>query len=77
MVFNPDNPNEHDLNKEEEKMEDNKEFVPKQPDYKGDGVAVWIGQDKNGKTLLNIKLLNSINVKAFKNEPKPETKPEL
>ena len=40
------------------------------PDYKGDGVAVWINKDKNGKQYLGIKLLNSISVNAFKYEPK-------
>ena len=44
----------------------------KQPDYKGDGVAVWINKDKNGKTYLSIKLLGSIIVAAFKNEPKEQ-----
>jgi len=41
------------------------------PDYKGDGVAVWIKQDKNGKDYLSICVCNSINVAAFKYEPKP------
>jgi|TARA_Y100000310_G_scaffold215760_1_gene216730 hypothetical protein len=44
----------------------------KKPDYKGDGVAVWINQTKENKPYLNIKLLDSIIVKAFKNEPKEE-----
>jgi hypothetical protein len=43
--------------------------VGKQPDYKGDGVAVWINEDKNGKKYLGIKVLGSISVNAFKNEP--------
>lgn len=50
------------------------EFVGKRPDYKGDGVAVWVKQDKNNKTYLSIKLLGSVNLAAFKNEPKPEVK---
>jgi len=40
------------------------------PDYKGDGVAVWIKQDKNGKNYLSICVAGSINVCAFKYEPK-------
>jgi len=44
----------------------------KQPDYRGDGVAVWINQDKNGKDYLSIRVLGSIDVKAFKNEPREE-----
>ena len=42
----------------------------REPDYKGDGVAVWINKDKNGKNYFAIVLLNSIRVNAFKNEPK-------
>lgn len=48
------------------------DFKPEAPKYKGDGVAVWVGTDKNGKPVLTIKILNSITLKAFKNEPKPE-----
>ena len=48
----------------------------KQPDYKSDGVAVWINLDKNGNKYLSIWLLDgSIRVNAFKNEPKPKEKP--
>lgn len=52
-------------------MEEQKE-KGKQPNYRGDGVAVWINKDKNGKDYLSIKLLGSIIVKAFKNDPKPK-----
>lgn len=48
----------------------------RRPDYKGDGVAVWINE-KDGKTYLSIKLLNSISVAAWKNEPKEQPKPSL
>lgn len=48
------------------------DFKPEQPKYKGDGVAVWIGEDKNGQPYLIIKVLGSITLKAFKNEPKKE-----
>lgn len=44
----------------------------KTPDYKGDGVAVWIKQDKNGKDYLSICVAGSINVVAFKYEPKKD-----
>ena len=43
----------------------------RQPDYKGDGVAVWKKNDKNGKLYLSIKVLGCY-LNAFKNEPKPE-----
>ena len=42
------------------------------PDYKGDGVAVWIKKDKNGNQYLSICICNSINVAAFKYVPKPK-----
>ena len=47
-------------------------FEARQPDFRGDGVAVWIGETKEGKKMLTIKVLNSINLKAFKNEPKQQ-----
>ena len=40
------------------------------PDYKGDGVAVWIKKDKNGKSYLSICVAGSINVCAFPYVPK-------
>ena len=47
------------------------------PDFKGDGVAVWVNTDKNGKQYLSIKLLGELKVIAFKNEPKPKTEAVL
>ena len=44
---------------------------PRQPDFKGDGIAVWINRDKNNNQYLSVKLLGSINLAAFKNKPKP------
>lgn len=75
MTFNPDNPREHlEVIKGGQKMGD---FTPEQPRYKGDGVAVWVGQDKNGRTMLSIKILNNPVIHAFKNEPKPQQQSEL
>lgn len=45
---------------------------PRKPDFKGDGVGVWINIDKNGEKYLSITVLNSVNLKAFKNKPKPK-----
>ncbi len=36
------------------------------PDFKGDGISVWINQDKNGYKYLSVQLLGSLRVKAFK-----------
>lgn len=38
----------------------------KLPDYKGDGVAVWVGDTKTGEKYLYIKILGSIVLRAFK-----------
>jgi hypothetical protein len=43
----------------------------KAPDYKGNGVAIWKNQTKDGNLYLTVKILDSITVNAFKNEPKP------
>ena len=48
------------------------EKTGKLPAYTGDGVAVWINVDKNGKKYLSIKLVGHTPVNAFKNEPKPK-----
>ena len=44
------------------------------PDFKGDGVAVWINTDRNGAQYLSIQLLgkNGFKVVAFKNTPKED-----
>jgi len=51
-------------------METKNKISGKKPDFKGDGVAVWINQDKNGKSYLSIKVLNLIKLNAFANEPR-------
>lgn len=48
----------------------------KQPDFKGDGVAVWVNE-KDGKVFLSIKLVGHDYVLAFKNEPKPAIKKDV
>lgn len=50
-----------------------KEFEKKQPDYKGDGVAIWKNKDKNGNMYLSVKILGGKSVPCFKNEPKVKT----
>ena len=39
----------------------------KKPDFKGDGVAVWVNTDKNGNKYLSIKLVGHEKILAFKN----------
>ena len=40
------------------------------PDYKGDGVSVWVNIDKNGKEYLAIQVLKNKPIHAFKYEAK-------
>lgn len=47
------------------------------PQYTGDGVAVWINTDKNGKQYLSIKLAGHNTVNAFKYVPKETQEPVL
>ena len=49
------------------------------PKYKGDGVAVWENEDKNGNTYLTINLLGrfGIKVNAFLNIPKDDKQEQL
>jgi hypothetical protein len=42
------------------------------PDYRGDGVAVWVSKTKEGKPYLSIKLLGSISTVAWLNEDLPK-----
>lgn len=53
-------------------MDEKEKFVPKAPDYKGDGVAIWKDTDKNGQIYLKVKVLNMKPVNCFKYEPKPK-----
>lgn len=43
----------------------------RKPDYKGDGIAIWVNE-KDGNKYLSVRLLGSITLRAFKNEPKKE-----
>ena len=61
------------LNKLEDRMESNKEFIPKAPDYSGEGLSIWKGTDKNGKTFLKCKKPEwNKSICCFKVEPKPK-----
>ena len=35
------------------------------PDFKGDGVAVWVNKTAEGKKYLNIKLVGHMTISAF------------
>lgn len=55
--------------------EDNIIRKPRYPHFKGDGVAVWVNRDKNNKQYLSIRILNKLDVVAFRNAPR-DRKPE-
>jgi len=38
------------------------------PDFKGDGVVVWVNKDKNGKDYLSIRLVGHSPILAFVND---------
>lgn len=57
--------------------EDKKEFVPKIPDYRGDGIAIWKAEDKNKNTYLKVKVLGGPIVNCFKFVPKEKPKEEI
>ena len=54
-------------------MEENK--PGRTPDYKGEGIAIWVNQDKNGNPYLSVKILGAITVNCFKNIPRPKPTP--
>jgi len=54
-------------------MEDRKEIRP--PEFKGEGVAVWVNYDKNRRQYLSVKILGNIVLNAWKNVPKPKELP--
>ena len=47
-------------------------FEPTQPDYSGDGIAIWNATDKNGKSFLKVKVLRGTSINCFQVERKAE-----
>ena len=51
-----------------------KEFTPKAPDYKGDGISIWkaiVSQgDNKGNVFLKVKVLGGKSINCFKFEDK-------
>ena len=45
-------------------------FTPTQPNYSGDGIAIWNAVDKNGKSFLKVQVLGGKTINCFKVEPK-------
>ena len=40
-------------------------FNPTNPDYSGDGIAIWKAEDKNGKSYLKVKVLKGAPINCF------------
>lgn len=47
------------------------------PQYKGDGIAVWVNEDKNGEPYLSVSVLGNKAINCFKYEPKPKPEPKV
>jgi len=58
-------------------MTEEKSFTPTQPDYHGDGIAIWKAVDKNGKPFLKVTVLGGKAINCFKNEPKAVNKADI
>ena len=48
-------------------------FKPKEPDYSGDGIAIWNAFDKNGKQFYKVQVLKGKTINCFQVEPKEKT----
>ncbi len=48
----------------------NNENSTRAPDFKGDGISVWVAQKQNGEKYLRIRVLDSISLTAWKYVPK-------
>lgn len=53
--------------------------APRKPEYSGDGIAVWVNQDKNNNPYLTIKIIghNTINAFPRNNEDKKWFVPDV
>ena len=50
-----------------EKEEKKEKTPPRPPDFKGDGIAVWINKRPNGMEYLNIQIVGHRTIYANKN----------
>ena len=51
---------------------ENMGFNPVQPDFSGDGIAVWKAKDKNNKTYLKVKVLKGTSINCFQVDKEKE-----
>lgn len=52
-------------------MEQTQNSGTRHPDFKGDGVAVWVNE-KDGRQHLYIKVVGHNPIYAFRNDPQPK-----
>jgi hypothetical protein len=48
-----------------EKEKNTKKFTPRKPDFKGDGVAVWMEKDKDNHDYLSVVVLGGKAIRCF------------
>jgi hypothetical protein len=53
--------------KKEESQKEEKKDTARRPDYKGDGVSVWVNTRENGQTYLSINIIGMSTIYANKN----------
>lgn len=51
-------------------MDKEEKFVPRAPDFQGNGVSIWKATDKNNNTYLKVAVLGGKAINCFKYEPK-------
>ena len=54
-------------NQEEDPTTEGSKRQPRTPDFKNDGIAVWINKTKSGREYLNIQLTGHNTIYAYKN----------
>jgi len=47
-----------------------KKFEPRSPDYKGDGIAIWMEKDKNGSDYASVVVLGGKSIRCWKPKAK-------
>lgn len=57
-------------------MESIKQKAGSPPDFKSDGVAVWVNKTKDKETYLSIQMAGHNKVNVFKYKPRPKEQPE-
>ena len=46
----------------------------RKPDFRGEGISVWVTTKSDGEPFLYVKVLGNITLRAWKNKPKEPPK---